>query len=97
MIPKAKDYSSAAAGSGSKGMGVARDFTAVNVGTPNGNGKTKAATYYGGDKEMAKSVPGKKVSEVVRTIPGIKVTNPLPSGGTRQVTLPRGAAMQRRK
>ena len=94
---KPKDYSSAAAGSGSKGMGVARDFTALNVGTPSGNGKTKAATYYGSDKETAKSLPGKKVAETSRSIPGIKVTNPLPPGGTRQVTLPRGAAMQRRK
>ena len=95
MIPKAKDYSGSSSNGGG-GMGKARDFTSVNGDSAGSGGRTKAKEFYGGTGIMAKSMSAKQGDTAPRSIPTIKVTNPLPAGGTRQITLPRGPQMHRR-
>ena len=96
MIPKAKDFSGDNANGNGGGMGKARDFTSVNGDSASGSGRTKAMEFYGGTGVMAKSMSAKQGDTAPRSIPRIKVTNALPAGGARKITLPAGPQMHRR-
>jgi hypothetical protein len=92
---KAKDYSGMAMGGTSGSGGKAKDFSSAGTAGSSPTG-TKATTYYGGTGMAVKSMGASKGETAPRAIPGVKTTNPMPAGGTRQITLPRGQAMKRR-
>lgn len=94
---KAKDYSGMASNGGKSGMGTARDFSSTGASSGSVPTNSKAKSFYGGTDSKAKSMGSSKGETAPRSIPGMKTTMPMPAGGTRQITLPRGATMARKK